>query len=326
VLLYTVRRLLWIVPVLFVASVVTFWLMHAAPGSPWNREGRQLDPAYVAALNERFALDQPLPIQYVKWLTGVLQGDFGTSYATGVLRGTQSPFRIETIDVGEVIGQAFIPSVQLLLLGFGVAVLLGVGLGVLAAWHHNTWVDHVATGVSLLGMAGPAFLLGTLLRLVFDTHSIRNPGLLPVSGWESPAHWVLPTLALAALPMAMLARFTRASVLEVIGEGYVRTAHSKGLAPRRVAIVHVLRNALIPVVAVLGPVLAVLVTGSIVIESVFEIPGMGSLYLLAITSRDYGVIMSMTLIYTIAIAGLNLVVDLCYGVIDPRIREAHALA
>jgi oligopeptide transport system permease protein len=126
--------------------------------------------------------------------------------------------------------------------------------------------------------------------------------------------------------MAMLARFTRASVLEVIGEGYVRTAHSKGLAPRRVAIVHVLRNALIPVVAVLGPVLAVLITGSIVIESVFEIPGMGSLYLLAITSRDYGVIMSMTLIYTIAIAGLNLVVDLCYGVIDPRIREAHALA
>lgn len=325
-LLYTVRRLLWIIPVLFVASVVTFWLMHAAPGSPWNREGRQLDPEFVASLNERFALDQPLPVQYVKWLTGVLQGDFGTSYATGVLRGTQSPFRIETIDVGQVIGQAFVPSLQLLLLAFGLAVVVGVGLGVLAAWHHNTWIDHAATAVSLLGMAGPAFLLGTLLRLAFDTHSIRNPGLLPVSGWDSPAHWVLPTLALAALPMAMLARFTRASVLEVIGEGYVRTAHSKGLPPRRVALIHVLRNALIPVVAVLGPVLAVLITGSIVIERVFEIPGMGSLYLLAIISRDYGVIMSMTLIYTIAIAGMNLVVDLLYGVIDPRIREAQVAA
>lgn len=325
-LLYTVRRLLWIFPVLFVASVVTFWLMHAAPGSPWNREGRQLDPEFVASLNERFALDQPLHIQYVKWLGGVLQGDFGTSYATGVLRGTQSPFRIETIDVGEVIGQAFVPSLQLLLLALTLALIVGVGLGMLAAWHHNTWVDHLATGLGLIGMAGPPFLLGVLLRLVFDTHSIRNPGILPVSGWDTPLHWILPTMALAALPAAMFARFTRASMLEVIGEPYVRTAHSKGLPPRRVALVHVLRNALIPVVAILGPVLAVLVTGSIVIESVFEIPGMGSLYLLAITSRDYGVIMSMTLIYTIAIAGLNLVVDLFYGVIDPRIRQVQATA
>lgn len=324
--LFTVRRLLWIVPVLFVASIITFWLMHAAPGSPWNREGRQLDPEFVASLNERFALDQPLPVQYVKWLGGVLQGDFGTSYATGVLRGSQSPFRIETIDVGEVIGQAFVPSVQLLLLAFALALLVGVGLGVLAAWHHNTWIDHVATAVSLIGMAGPPFLLGVLLRLVFDTHSIRNPGILPVSGWDTPLHWILPTMALAALPAAMFARFTRASMLEVIGEAYVRTAHSKGLPPRRVALVHVLRNALIPVVAILGPVLAVLVTGSIVIESVFEIPGMGSLYLLAITSRDYGVIMSMTLVYTIAIAGLNLVVDLFYGLIDPRTRQAQATA
>jgi ABC-type dipeptide/oligopeptide/nickel transport system permease component len=162
------------------------------------------------------------------------------------------------------------------------------------------------------------------MQLVFDTHSLRDPGLLPVSGWDTPRHWVLPTLALAALPTAMIMRFTRASVLEVIGEDYVRTAHSKGLTPRRVALVHVMRNALIPVVAILGPVLAVLVTGSIVIERVFQIPGAGNLYLTAITQRDYGVIMSMTLIYTIAIAGLNLVVDLFYGLIDPRIREPQA--
>jgi oligopeptide transport system permease protein len=322
VLLYSLRRLLWIVPVLFVASVVTFWLMHAAPGSPWNREGRQLDPELVASLNERFALDQPLPVQYARWLWGVLNGDFGTSYATGVLEQVQSPFRIETVDVGQVIGQAFLPSLQLTVLAFALAVVVGVGLGVLAAWHHGTWIDNLATAVSLVGMAGPPFLLAILLRLAFDTHSIRDPGILPVSGWETPAHWVLPTMALAALPAAMFARFTRASVLEVLGEAYVRTAHSKGLPPRRVALIHVLRNALIPVAAILGPVLAVLITGTIVIERVFEIPGVGSLYLLAITARDYGVIMSVTLIYTVAIAGLNVLVDLFYGLIDPRIREA----
>lgn len=322
-LLYTIRRLLWIVPVLFVASVVTFWLMHAAPGSPWLREGRQLDPALVASLNERFALDKPVPIQYLKWLTSVLSGDFGTSFATGVLRGTQSPFRIETVDVAVVIGQAFWPSLVLAALAFAVAVVAGIGLGVMAAWNHNRWPDHLATGISLLGMVGPPFLVAVLLQLAFDTGSIRDPGILPVRGWGTPAHAVLPTLALAGLPMAMIARFTRASMLEVLNEGYVRTAHSKGLAPRRIALVHVLRNALIPVVAILGPVLAVLITSSIVIERVFAIPGVGSLYLLAITSRDYGVIMSMTLLYTIAIAGLNLLVDLLYGVIDPRIREAQ---
>lgn len=325
-LLYTVRRLLWIIPVVFVASIVTFWLMHAAPGSPWNRESRQLDPELVASLNERFALDQPLPVQYVKWLSGVLQGDFGTSYATGALRGTQSPFRIETVDVAAVVGPAFLPSLTLCGLAFLLAAVLGIGLGVVAAWNHNGPIDHAATAITVLGMIGPPFLIAVLLQIVFDTESFRDPGILPISGWDTPRHWVLPTLALAGLPMAMIGRFTRASMLEVLTEPYVRTAHSKGLTSRRVAVIHVLRNALIPVVAIFGPVLAVLITSSIVIEQVFQIPGIGSLYLLAITSRDYGVIMSMTLIYTIAIAGLNLLVDLLYGIIDPRVRESTVAA
>jgi ABC-type dipeptide/oligopeptide/nickel transport system permease component len=300
--------------------------MHAAPGSPWAREGRQLDPELVASLNERFALDQPLPVQYVKWLIGMLQGDFGTSYAIGSIGPAQSPFRIETVDVAALVGSAFLPSLTLCALAFLAAALLGVGLGVVAAWNHNHLVDHIATAVMLLGMIGPPFLIAVLLQIVFDTGSFRDPGILPTRGWETPAHWVLPTVALAGLPMAMIGRFTRASMLEVITEPYVRTAHSKGLPPRRVALIHVLRNALIPVVAVFGPVLAVLITSSIVIERVFDIPGIGSLYLLAITSRDYGVIMSMTLIYTIAIAGLNLLVDLLYGLIDPRVREATVTA
>jgi ABC-type dipeptide/oligopeptide/nickel transport system permease component len=315
-LVYALRRLLWIVPILLASSIITFLLMHGAPGSPWNRE-RPVDPSLIAALNERYGLDQPLPTQYIRWLGGVLQGDFGTSFGGGIPG-------VHHTDVAEEIGRAAIPSLQLVVMAFGFALAAGVGLGLLAAWHHNGWVDHLATGVALLGMVGPPFVLAILMQVLFDTHSLRDPGILPVSGWDTPRHWVLPTLALAGLPMAMIARFTRGSVLEVLGEDYVRTAHSKGLAPRRVAVVHVLRNALIPVVATLGPVLAVLTTGSIVIERVFEIPGAGNLYLTAITQRDYGVIMSMTLIYTVAIAGLNLVVDLAYGLIDPRIREAGA--
>ena len=322
-LVYAIRRLLWIVPILLASSIITFLLMHGAPGSPWNRE-RPLDPDLVAALNARYGLDEPLAVQYVKWLWNVLHGDFGTSFNAGSLQGLMNPFQIYHDDVAKLIGAAAMPSLQLGLLAFAFAVLVGVSLGVLAAWHHNGWVDHLATGLGLLGMVGPPFLLAVVLQLIFRTDSFRDPGLIPTSGWDTPRHWILPTLALAGLPMAMLTRLTRSSVLEVLSEPYVRTAHSKGLAPRRVALVHVLRNAMIPVVAVLGPVLAVLITGSIVIEVVFEIPGVGSLYITAITQRDYGVIMSMTLIYTVAIAGLNLVVDLLYGLIDPRIREAGA--
>jgi len=171
-------------------------------------------------------------------------------------------------------------------------------------------------------MAAPAFLLGVLLQLALGDIPRLREGLFPVGGWESPRHWVLPTLALAGLPMALIARFTRSAMVDALSEDYVRTAHSKGLNERRIAIVHVLRNSLIPVVSVLGPVLAILLTGSIVIEIVFDIPGIGSLYFRAIRERDYPVIMALTLIYTVAVAGLNLVVDICYGLIDPRIREA----
>lgn len=320
-LTYALRRLLWIVPILFAASVITFLLMHGAPGSPWNREHRPLSPEMIAVLNARYGMDQPLPVQYAKWLWNVLHGDFGTSFNAQTLEQLMNPFVIHHDTVADRVGAAALPSLQLALLAFGFALIVGVSLGVLAAWNHDGWIDHVATGIGLLGMIGPPFLLAVVLQLVFRTDT-GHDGILPVEGWETPRHWILPTLALAGLPMAMIVRFTRSSVLEVLGEGYVRTAHSKGLSPQRVALVHVLRNALIPVMAVLGPVLAVLITGSIVIEIVFGIPGVGSLYFLSITQRDYGVIMSMTLIYTVAIAGLNLIVDLLYGVVDPRIRSA----
>ncbi len=320
-LTYALRRLLWVVPVLFVASIITFALMHAAPGSPWNRESNPLDDKTIAALNQRYGLDQPLPVQYLRWLTGVLHGDFGSSFDPGALTGLAIPFKIEHTDVAEVIGQAAGPSIQLGLMAFVVALLLGIPLGVVAALRHDGPVDAVATGVSLLGMAAPPFLLAIVLQLLLGRNDYTGEGFFPRSGWQSPLHWVMPTVALAALPAAQIARYTRASMLEVIGNDYVRTAVSKGLPGRRIVSVHMLRNALIPVVTIMGPILATLITGSIVVETVFGIPGVGFLYIGAIHQHDYGVIMSMTLIYAAAVALINLFVDLSYGILDPRVRS-----
>ncbi len=174
-LLYLLRKLLWIVPVLLASSAVTFLLMHAAPGSPWNRE-RPLDPELVASLNERYGLDQPLPIQYLHWLARVAQGDFGSSYTPVDLVGLQIPFAIEHTTVSEVIGQAAGPSLQLALMAFALALALGLTLGVLAAYRRDTWIDHAATGVALLGMAAPAFLLGVVLQLLLGQDPVTKEG------------------------------------------------------------------------------------------------------------------------------------------------------
>lgn len=320
-LTYALRRILWIVPVLLVASIITFVLMHAAPGSPWNRESNPLDADTIAALNARYGLDQPLPVQYVRWLTGVLHGDFGSSFDPGALSGLAIPFKIEHTNVAEVIGQAAGPSIQLGAMAFVLALLVGIPLGVIAAIRHDGPIDHLATGVSLLGMAAPAFLLAIVLQLLLGKNDYSGEGLFPKTGWETPLHWVMPTVALAALPMAQIARYTRASMLEVVGRDYVRTAVSKGLPPQRIVSVHMLRNALIPVVTILGPILATLITGSIVVETVFHVPGVGFLYIGAIHQHDYGVIMSMTLIYAAAVALINVAVDLSYGILDPRVRS-----
>jgi oligopeptide transport system permease protein len=313
VLGYAVRRVLWVIPVLFVASVLTFTLLHAVPGSPWSRDPgvRPIPPEIVARLNHDLGLDQPLPMQYLRWLGGVLRGDFGSTVTT------------DPTAVGGEILKAAGPTLQLGLMAFLLALLVGIPLGVIGALRHRTAVDYVATGVAMLGMVAPAFLLGALLQLVLGTTSPYHPKLLnlPATGWGGPEHWVLPTLALAGLPLAQAARFTRASVLDVMHQDYVRTARAKGIPERRVVSVHMLRNALIPVITILGPILAVLITGSIVVEVIYRIPGLGRLYINAITNRDYGVVMGMTVVYAGAIALMNLVVDLAYGIIDPRTRQ-----
>jgi oligopeptide transport system permease protein len=313
-LTYTLRRVLWLVPVILAASVVTFFVMHLAPGNPWNRGVRPLPDALVASLNERFGLDRPLWEQYLLWLGNLLRGDLGTTFDVG-----------EAFTVWNVLAFFGPTSLHLGAMAFGLAVLVGVPIGAVAALRHRTIVDYAASGVALLGMAAPAFLLGTFLQLVLgEKPYVADSGPLPSRGWETPAHWVLPTVALAGLPMAQVARFTRASLLEVMSEDYVRTAASKGLTERRIVSIHMFRNALIPIVTILGPLLAMLITGAIVVEAVFGIPGLGGLYIGSIYERDYGVVMGMSLIFATAVAVTNLLVDLLYGYIDPRIGRAEA--
>jgi oligopeptide transport system permease protein len=300
---YIAGRVLWIIPVLFVVSLLTFLLMHSVPGGPWARE-KALPAPTVARLNIKYGLDDPLPVQYINWASSLLQGDLGPS------------FKFADRSVNDIVGEGIGVTVQLGIMAFLLSVLVGIPLGIFAALGHNRWPDYLSTGISVLGIATPTFVAATLLILLF---SVRLD-LLPTGGWKGPETWILPTVALAGFPIAVIARYTRASMLEVTRKDYIRTAHSKGVNDRAVVTRHMIRNALIPVVTILGPTLAYLVTGSFIIETVFGIPGIGRYYITSISSKDYGVLMAMTILYAFVVAFLNLVVDVMYAYIDPRIR------
>lgn len=303
---YIVRRVLWIIPVLFAVSLITFSLMHAAPGGPWARE-KHLLPATVKLLNAKYGLDDPVPVQYLKWVGKLLTGDLGPSY------------KYVDRSVNDIVGDGIGTTVHLGLMAFVLSVLVGIPLGVIGALRHNRIADYVATFISVIGIATPSFVAAILL-LVFFSVTLRWFPTHGWDGWAKPGAMVLPTLALALFPIAQIARFTRASMLEVTHKDYIRTAQSKGLRERSIVVVHMIRNSLIPVVTILGPVLAFLITGSFIIETIFSVPGIGRYYVISIGQRDYGVIMAMTMLYAAAIAVLNLVVDVLYAYIDPRIR------
>ena len=298
------------------ASIVAFTIMHVAPGSPWNREGRQLNPEVVERLNEELGLDQPLPMQYLAWLGRILQGDFGVTMST------------DPQEANDFILASLGPTLILCGLAFGVALALGVPLGLVAALRHGSTMGWGATGASLLGMALPAFALGGFLLLFFPepyrfpSGPFGPPPEAPQDIMQVALHqYVLPVIALAGLPLAVIARSTKANVLEVLHSDYVRTAQSKGLREEHIVRVHLLRNALVPLLTVAGTVLALLITGSIVVERVFDIPGLGNLYYWSIRGRDYALLMGITVIYAFVVALINALVDVAYGVIDPRIRD-----
>jgi oligopeptide transport system permease protein len=303
VITYLARRILWIIPVLFAVSVITFFLMHAVPGGPWDAEKR-LPAGVQARLNAQYGLDKPLYEQYIQWAGKFVTGDLGPSY------------RSRDRTVNDIVGDGIWTTVHLGVMAFLLAVVVGIPLGIFAALGHNRWPDYLSTSISIIGIATPSFVLAILLIVIFSIQL----GWFPTGGWKGPQYWVLPTVALAGFPIAVIARYTRASMLEVTRKDYIRTAQSKGLGNRSVVSRHMIRNALIPVVTILGPTLAFLVTGSFIIETIFSVPGVGRFYISAISTRDYSLLMAMTILYAFAVAFLNVVVDVLYAYIDPRIR------
>jgi peptide/nickel transport system permease protein len=309
---YLVRRLLATIPVMGVVAVIVFLLLHLAPGDPATLIAGDFATAEdIARIGKQLGLDRPLPIQFVGWVGQILQGELGTSI-------------FSQLPVSRLIRQRLEPTLVLSVTTLVIAVVLAVPVGVLAAWRARTWVDRVVMGLSVCGLSIPVFVLGYLLIYFF---AIRL-GWLPVQGYVSLAQglWpclrsiVLPSLALGSIYMALIARITRASLLEVLEEDYVRTAHAKGLSTLTVVVTHALRNASIPIVTIIGVGLTLLIGGVVITESVFAIPGIGRLTVDAILRRDYPIIQAVILLSSGVYVMVNLVIDLVYTVLDPRIR------
>jgi oligopeptide transport system permease protein len=299
---FIVRRVLWLVPVLLFVSLITFTLMHVTPGGPWDKD-KPVSATAQANLNAKYNLDKPVWQQYLLYMNGVLHGDLGPSYT------------YQDRSVTSIIFDGLPTTASLGGLAAALAVIVGVPLGILAATRQNSALDYTALGFGTVFASVPSFVLGFVLIIVFalDLHFV------PTSGWGKPAQYVLPVLTLGLNQAALLTRITRASVLDVSRQDFMRTARAKGLREALVVQRHLLKNALIPIVTVLGPILAVLLVGSLIVETIFSIPGIGRLLVQGITQRDYSLIMGTTLLYAFVIAVLNLIVDVLYGFIDPRI-------
>ncbi|HEX6212808.1 MAG TPA: ABC transporter permease [Methylomirabilota bacterium] len=304
---YVVTRLLWLVPTILAMALVTFLVMHATPGSPLDpvAEGANpLSPEAQKALAAHYGLDKPLWQQFGVFVVNAVRGDFGYSFV------------YKTRTVAEILGQTFPISLFLGSMALALAVAGGLTLGILAAVYQNRGWDYVSVSLATVGVAVPNFVLAVFLIILF---SFVVP-LFPTGGWDSPRTWVLPTITLALGPMGIIARFTRASMLEVIRSDYTLTARAKGLGETPVIFKHALKNALIPIVTLLGPLFAAVGTGSFFVESIFRVPGMGRFFVESMTGRDYPMIMAVVLSYGVFLAVMNLLVDLAYGALDPRIR------
>jgi len=326
---YFIRRLLWLFPVLFTVALITFILMHAAPGGPWDRDlsSRQVDAGTQKVLNAHYGLDKPLWRQFIAYVFG----DVGSEgkFVCGVVCGNLGPsYRIRGSMIQDVLfdppkDKSFIYSrfgysMRLGFLSLSLAILIGVPAGIIAALRQNSWVDYTSIFISSIGVSIPSFVMAIFLIIIFAS-TLHMVSVVP-KNWDEQKAWILPAAVLGFGTMAFTARLTRASMLEVLRQDYVRTARAKGLHERVVIWRHMLRNALIPVITILGPALAALVTGSFIIETMFSFPGMGRAYVIAINQRDYSMILGTTLFYVLLVSIANLSVDFLYVVIDPRIR------
>jgi ABC-type dipeptide/oligopeptide/nickel transport system permease component len=305
-----VRRVIWTIPVILLVILMTFLLMRQIEGNPFRTSERAIPESIQENLEARYGLDAPWWKQYVRYVKGVATFDLGPSL---VLRNR---------DVNDIVREHFPPSLELGALAMLFALVFGIPLGLLAALRANKWPDYTAMVFANVGFAVPSFLVATLLIYFF---AVRWGDVfdVPTSGWTTWQSKVLPTIALGLGPMAYFARLTRGSVLETLQQDYIRTARAKGLRRRRIVVVHTLRNSLIPVVTAAGPILGFLITGSFVIEQIFAIPGIGRYYVTAVTGRDYSVVMGLTVLLAMIVIIANMVVDILYGVLDPRTREAR---
>ena len=310
--LYLAKRLLALIPVLFVVSIIIFLIIHITPGDPASVIlGENATAQDVEALRQQMGLDLPLYQQYMNWISDVLRGDLGDSY-----------FMKES--VGSAILSHLMPTLSLAVLAQIVALLIAIPLGIVAALRRGTAMDQTVMGFSLLGMAIPSFLLALFLILLIGVQLQWLPvaGYKPLEDglWNHLKHLILPAISLGAIQSALITRMTRSSMLEVLNANYMKAARSKGVRERQLVYKHALRNAFLPILTVIGQTFGGLVTGAVVTETIFNIPGIGQLIINAVDRRDYAVIQGVVLFVTCAYVCINLLVDLLYGVIDPRVR------
>ena len=309
---FILKRVLALLPILFIVSIVVFLVIHLTPGDPATAMlGDTATEEQVKELRDQLGLNDPIHEQYVHWISGVFQGDFGYSYFM------KQP-------VMDTIISHLGPTVSLAILAQIMAILIGIPLGIIAATRRGSATDHSLMGVALLGMSVPSFLLGLFLVLVFAV-KLR---WLPVGGYEPLSeglllhlkYLIMPAIALGSMQIALTARMTRSSLLEVLNTNFIKAARSKGVKERHVIYRHALRNAFLPILTVLGQTFGVLITGAVVVETIFNIPGIGQLIINSVGRRDYSIIQGVVLFVTFTYVFINLVIDLLYGVIDPRVR------
>lgn len=301
---YILGRLLGLLGAFIMVSIITFSLMHAVPGGPFDEEKQPLPPEAKANILRKYGLDQPLYVQYFRYMWNAAHFDFGI------------PFQSPTETVTELIARVWPPTLQLASVVILFSYSMGMLLGILAAINQNSWLDRIVTALATLGIAVPNFVVAIWLILIFSV----TLHWFPTGGWGKPVNFILPTIVYSLPPMGMVARYTRVNMLEALRADYVRTARAKGLGEKTIILRHILKNALIPMVTVLGPEIPNIATGSIFIEATFRIPGLGSFFVTSTFNRDYPMIMA-TMLLAAGLWGITyLITDVLYTVIDPRVR------
>ena len=300
---YLAKRIFYLVLTLFIVITVTFFLMKLLPGTPLTNQAK-LSKSQIALIYQQYGLDKPVWQQYVLYLAGAVKGNFGTS------------FQFSDQPVSYLISSRIEPSLQIGLQAIIVGVILGIIIGAFGAMKQNTWVDTSATVVSILGISIPSFVLAVLLQYYLGLKA----GWFPIAEWGGFSYTVLPTLALGALPLAESARFVRTEMVDVLSSDYIELAKAKGLSKMGVIYHHALRNSLIPLITIVGPLAVNIMTGSMVVENIFSIPGIGEQFVKSVLTNDYPTIMGLTIVYSFMLCVVLLITDILYGLVDPRIR------